>query len=138
MTNLADLLTDGAARSPESAAVRLDDLELSYAELDRAAGQAAGLLEAKGVSPGDRVGVMLPNVPYFAVVYYGILRAGGVVVPMNVLLKEREVAYYLGDAEARLLLAWHDFADAAHAGSDAAHADCLLVEPGAFEALLGR
>ena len=48
--------------------------------------------------PGDRIGVMLPNVPYFAVVYYGILRAGGVVVPMNVLLKEREVAYYLGDS----------------------------------------
>jgi long-chain acyl-CoA synthetase len=138
MTNLAELLTDGAARSPESAAVRLDDLELSYAELDRAAGRAAGLLEAKGVRPGDRVGVMLPNVPYFAVVYYGILRAGGVVVPMNVLLKEREVAYYLSDAGARLLFAWHDFADAAHAGSDQANADCLLVEPGAFEALLER
>jgi long-chain acyl-CoA synthetase len=81
---------------------------------------------------------MLPNVPYFAVVYYGILRAGGVVVPMNVLLKEREVAYYLSDPEARLLFAWHQFADAAHAGSDRAHADCLLVEPGDFESLLAR
>jgi long-chain acyl-CoA synthetase len=138
MTNLAELLTDGASRSPERAAVRLDDHELSYAELDRAAARAAGLLRAKGVRPGDRVGLMLPNVPYFAVVYYGILRAGGVVVPMNVLLKEREVAYYLGDAEARLLFSWHDFAEAAHAGSDQAHADCLLVEPGDFEALLGR
>jgi long-chain acyl-CoA synthetase len=138
MTNLAELLTDTAARSPERAAIRLDERELSYAELDQASARVAGLLHAKRIGPGDRVGVMLPNVPYFAVVYYGILRAGGVVVPMNVLLKEREVAYYLADAGTRLLLAWHGFADAAHAGSDQSHADCLLIEPGAFEGLLGR
>jgi long-chain acyl-CoA synthetase len=138
MTNLARLLTDAAARSPESVAVKLDDRQLSYADLDEASARAAGLLRAKGVRPGDRIGVMLPNVPYFAVVYYGILRAGGVVVPMNVLLKEREVAYYLSDPEARLLFAWHEFADAAHAGSDQAHADCLLVEPCDFESLLAR
>jgi long-chain acyl-CoA synthetase len=138
MTNLAKLLTDTAGRSPERAAIRLDERELSYAELDRAAARVAGLLRAKGIRPGDRVGVMLPNVPYFAVVYYGILRAGGVVVPMNVLLKEREVGYYLSDPGARLLFAWHQFADAAHGGSDRAHADCLLVEPGDFEGLLGR
>ena len=138
MTNLAGLLTDAAARAPERVAVKLDGLQLTYAELDEASARVAGLFGAKGMRPGDRVGVMLPNVPYFAVVYYGILRAGGVVVPMNVLLKEREVAYYLSDSEARLLFAWHEFADAAHAGSDAANADCLLVEPGDFESLIAR
>jgi long-chain acyl-CoA synthetase len=138
MTNLAELLTHAAARRPESTAVELDDLQLTYDDLNEASARVAGLLHAKGVRPGDRVGVMLPNVPHFAVVYYGVLRAGGVVVPMNVLLKEREVAYYLGDSEAQLLFAWHDFADAAHGGSDQAHADCLLVEPGSFEALLER
>ena len=138
MTNLAELLTHAAARRPDSTAVKLDDLELTYAGLNEASARVAGLLRAKGVRPGDRVGLMLPNVPHFAVVYYGILRAGGVVVPMNVLLKEREVAHYLSDSDARLLFAWHDFADAAHAGSDQAHADCLLVEPGSFEALLDR
>jgi long-chain acyl-CoA synthetase len=138
MTNLAQLLTHTAARSPERPALKLDDAELSYAELDQAAARVAGLLHAKGVRPSDRVGVMLPNVPHFAVVYYGVLRAGGVVVPMNVLLKEREVGFYLSDSDARLVFAWHQFADAAHAGSDEAHADCLLVEPGDFEALLGR
>jgi long-chain acyl-CoA synthetase len=138
MTNLAELLTDTATATPASTAVKLDDLELSYAELDEASARVAGLLRAKGARPGDRVGLMLPNVPYFAVVYYGILRAGGVVVPMNVLLKEREVAYYLSDSGARLLFAWHKFADAAHADSDQAHADCLLVEPGDFEGLLRR
>jgi long-chain acyl-CoA synthetase len=138
MPNLAELLTDTAARSPERDAIRLDDLTLSYRELDETAGRVAGLLQAKGIRPGDRVGVMLPNVPYFAAVYYGILRSGGVVVPMNVLLKEREVEYYLSDSEARLLFAWHELADPAHAGSDGAHADCLLVEPGDFEAVLER
>jgi long-chain acyl-CoA synthetase len=138
MTNLAELLSDATAAAPERTAVRLDDQKLTYAELDRASARVAGLLRAKGLLPGDRVGVMLPNVPYFAVVYYGILRAGGVVVPMNVLLKEREVGYYLSDPGARLLFAWHEFADAAHGGSDRAHADCLLVEPLDFEGLLGR
>jgi long-chain acyl-CoA synthetase len=138
MTNLAALLTAAAARLPERVAVKLDGLQLSYSELDEAAARVAGLLRAKGMRAGDRVGLMLPNVPYFAIVYYGILRAGGVVVPMNVLLKEREVGYYLGDSEARMLFAWHQLADAAHAGSDDANADCLLVEPGDFESLIAR
>jgi long-chain acyl-CoA synthetase len=65
----------------------------------------AGLLAARGVEPGDRVGIMLPNVPYFAVVYYGILRAGGVVVPMNVAAQGPRGGFYLedpGEAAVRL------------------------------------
>ncbi len=69
----------------------------TWAELDRDVDALARGLLAAGIEKGDRVGLMLPNVPYFPVVYYGILRAGGVVVPMNVLLKGREVAYYLKD-----------------------------------------
>jgi long-chain acyl-CoA synthetase len=57
---------------------------------------------------------------------------------MNVLLKEREVAYHLGDSGANVLLAWHAFADPAHAGADRTNAECVLVEPGAFEAMLDR
>ena len=109
--NLASLLTDSAARTPERTAIKLDDAELTYAQLDGASAHVVGLLEQHGFQPGDRVGVMLPNVPYFPVVYYGILRAGGVVVPMNVLLKEREVAYYLGDSGAKLLFAWAEFGE---------------------------
>ena len=74
---------------------------------------------------------MLPNVPYFAVVYYGILRAGGVVVPMNVPQGAR--GRVLPGRPDATMFAWHGFADAAHAGSDRANADCLLVEPGDFE-----
>ncbi|HKG02768.1 MAG TPA: long-chain fatty acid--CoA ligase [Conexibacter sp.] len=134
--NLASLLTDSAARSPERTAIKLDDAELTYAQLDGASAHVVGLLEQHGFQPGDRVGVMLPNVPYFPVVYYGILRAGGVVVPMNVLLKEREVAYYLGDSGAKLLFAWAEFGEEARPGAEAAGAELIEVAPG-FEAQIG-
>jgi long-chain acyl-CoA synthetase len=134
--NLASLLTDSAARQPERTAIKLDDVELTYAQLDGASAHVAGLLEQHGFQRGDRVGVMLPNVPYFPVVYYGILRAGGVVVPMNVLLKEREVAFYLGDSGAELLFAWHEFGEAARPGAQAAGAEPIEVAPG-FEQQVG-
>ncbi len=135
--NLASLLTDSAARDPQRTAIKLDDAELSYAQLDGASAHVAGLLEQRGFQPGDRVGVMLPNVPHFPIVYYGILRAGGVVVPMNVLLKEREVAFYLGDSGARLLFAWADFGEEARPGAEAAGAELIEVDPTGFAELVG-
>ncbi len=75
--NLAQILTDSAARDPEHVALKLDDAELSYGRLDEGSARVAGLLRDKGLTRGDRVGIMLPNVPYFAVCYYGVLRAGG-------------------------------------------------------------
>lgn len=134
--NLASILTESAARNPDHVAIKLDD-ELSYAMLDGASAHIAGLLSEHGVGPGDRVGIMLPNVPYFPVCYYGTLRAGGVVVPMNVLLKKREVEFYLSDSGAKLLFAWEAFADDAQAGADAADAECIVVKPGEFEQLVG-
>jgi long-chain acyl-CoA synthetase len=131
--NLARILTETAERHGDRVAVKLDDVELSYEMLDEATRRIAALVQASGLEPGDRVGIMLPNVPYFPAVYFGVLRAGGVVVPMNVLLKGREVRFYLEDPEARLLFAWHDFADAAENGADEAGAECILVKPGEFE-----
>src|SRR4051794_41130857 len=134
--NLATVLTDTAASQPDSIAIKLDDTELPYKFLDGASAHIAGLLREKGVEPGDRVGIMLPNVPYFAVVYYGVLRAGGTVVPMNVLLKAREVKFYLEDPEAKVVFAWHEFAEAAEGGAEQAGAECILVKPGEFEDML--
>ena len=93
-------------------------------------------LPAAASGPGSRVAVMLPNVPEFAVVYYGVLRAGGVVVPMNPLLKAREVAYYLGDSGAPVILAWHTTADEVTAGAAPTGAEAVIVAPAAFSALL--
>jgi long-chain acyl-CoA synthetase len=134
--NLAAIVTDSAARSPRGVAVRLGDAALTYAELDERSARLATLLAERGLERGDRVGVMLPNVPEFPIAYYGVLRAGGVVVPMNVLLKRREIAYYLEDSGAKLLLAWHGFADEARGGADDAGAEMTEVEPSAFAELL--
>jgi long-chain acyl-CoA synthetase len=136
--NLAEVLTQSVARDPERPALRLDGAELSYAQLDEASARVAGLLREQGVGKGDRVGIMLPNVPYFAVCYYGVLRAGAIVVPMNVLLKAREVAFYLRDSEAKVCFAWHEFGDQAHAGAAEANAELFLVKPGEFEARLAE
>jgi long-chain acyl-CoA synthetase len=136
--NLARILTETAARSGDKTAFKLDDVELSYAMLDEGSSRVAALLKSQGLEPGDRVGLMMPNVPYFPVIYYGILRAGGVVVPMNVLLKGREVAYYLEDPGAKLLFAWADFGEAADAGAEKAGAEVIHVKPGEFEKLLAE
>src|SRR5580765_8300953 len=98
MTNLADNLTTSAAKFPERPALRLGDRTLTYQELDDLAGRAAGRMAALGVQTGDRVGLMLPNVLEFPVFFYGALRLGAVVVPMNPLLKGREIAHYAADS----------------------------------------
>jgi long-chain acyl-CoA synthetase len=137
VTNLALNLIRAAERRPEHHALVLDGAGLSYRELDDASARVARLLAERGIQPGERVGIMLPNVAEFAITYYGALRAGCVVVPMNVLLKEREVAFYLGDSGARLIFAWHEFAHAAGTGAMEAGAECVTVEPDASGRLLG-
>ncbi len=137
-TNLASTLTESAARSPDAPAIRLGAVELSYGELDERSARLAALLRERGLERGDRVGVMLPNVPEFPVAYYGVLRAGAIVVPMNVLLKRREIAFYLEDSGAKLLLAWHGFAAEARAGAEDAAANPIEVEPETFAALLAK
>jgi long-chain acyl-CoA synthetase len=101
MLNLSILLEDSARTHPDRTAVVLGPQRLTYAQLDAAANQVANLLVARGIRPGDKVALSCPNLPYFPVVYYGILKAGAVVVPLNVLLKGREVAYHLNDSDAK-------------------------------------
>ncbi len=135
--NLAQIVTEAAEASPDAIAIKLDDVEMSYAALNEGSARMAGVLAEKGIEAGDRVGVMLPNVPYFPIAYYGALRLGAVVVPMNVLLKERETGFYLSDPGAKAVVAWGDFGQAAEAGAAEAGAEAILVNPGEFEELLG-
>jgi long-chain acyl-CoA synthetase len=137
MPNLATLMTRHSAEAPDRPAVRLDDVVVSYGALDEASARIAGFLADRGVAAGDRVGLILPNVPYFPIVLYGILRLGAVAVPMNPLLKDREVAFHLGDSGAKAVFGWHQFADAGRAGAEQADAEFVAVAPGEFERLLG-
>jgi long-chain acyl-CoA synthetase len=101
MLNLSVFLEDSARHYPERAAVVLGDRRLTYAQVNAGANQVASLLRSRGIGPGDKVALSCPNVPYFPVIYYGILKAGAVVVPLNVLLKGREIAYHLADSQAK-------------------------------------
>ena len=134
--NLAAILSDAAAQGPERLAVKLDDYELSYGLLEQAAMRVWGLLRAHGVEPGDRVALMLPNVPYFPAIYYGVLAAGAIAVPLNVLNKRREVEYYLRDCGAKLMFVWHDFAGEAQPAGAASGCETITVVPGEFEQTL--
>ena len=127
MTNLAANLTDASGQYPDRPAVRLSDEVLSYADLDDRTARVAGWLRQRGLRPGGRVGIMLPNVLAFPVLYYGVLRAGGAVVPMNPLLKAREVRHYLSDSGAALVFAWDTAAGEAAAGAAAAAAGAETV-----------
>ncbi len=101
MLNLAVFLEDSAREEPERHAVVFNETRLSYAAVNAAANQVANLLVSIGIGKGDKVALSCPNLPYFPIVYYGILKAGAVVVPLNVLLKPREIAYHLQDADAK-------------------------------------
>ena len=136
MTNLNRVLQRAAADHGERPAVRMDGLVLSYSQLCDAAGRMTSLLSSLGIAPGDRVAVMLPNVPAFPIAFYGALGAGAVVVPMNPLLKSREIAYYLRDSGATVLLAWHTVAGEAAKGAAATGARVVEVDEPALSALL--
>jgi long-chain acyl-CoA synthetase len=99
--NLSSFLEAGAAAHPDRDAIVLGDIRLSYGLVNALANQVAGMLADRGIKPGDKVALTCPNTPHFTVAYFGILKAGATVVPLNVLLKAREVAYHLNDSGAR-------------------------------------
>ncbi|WP_432561154.1 long-chain-fatty-acid--CoA ligase [Kineococcus sp. SYSU DK003] len=136
MSSFARVLSEHARTRPDDVAVRLDEHVLTWRGFDDATARVAAWLRADGVRPGDRVALVLPNVLEFPVLYHGALRAGAVVVPMNPLLRGREVSHHLTDSGAVLVLAWHTVADASHAGAVGTGARVVVVEPAATQALL--
>jgi len=118
--NLGSILQTSAQARPEHVAIKLGEQSIPYRELDRAARGVATGLRARGLAAGDRVCVLVPNLPDFTIAYYGILYAGCTVVPLNVLCAAPEVRYFLQDSEARLLIAHPLFEAAARAGAEAA------------------
>ena len=109
--NLATLLESGAAAHPDRDAIVIGETRLSYGTIDALANQVANTLVARGIKPGDKVALTSPNTPYFTIVFFGILKAGAAVVPLNVLLKGREVAYHLSDSEAKAYFCFEGTAD---------------------------
>ena len=102
--NLSSVLEHQASLTPDRVAITCGGRHLTYAELNAAAARVAGGLGSIGIAPGDHVALSCPNVPGFPIAYFGILKAGAVVVPINVLLKPREIAYHLKDSNAAAMI----------------------------------
>jgi long-chain acyl-CoA synthetase len=138
--NLATMLCEAARSHPEKPAILFAGSAVSYVELDVASDRFAEGLLAGGLAPGDAVALQLPNVPQFVIAYFGILKAGCVVVPVNVLLKAGEVGFVLADSGARMLITWTASAEEAAKGAADAGVQELVVlnSPGAAASLLGR
>ena len=130
--NLADNLRRSAAAAPDKPAIILDDVVVPYGVLAGAAARVAGWLQELGVAPGDRVAVSLPNIPQMPIIYYGILWAGGVVVPVNPLYKSREFAFVLGDADAKVFFAWDGVDEEASKGAAEAGVEYIPVSATEF------
>lgn len=76
MANLSSLLEDSTTAYPDRTAIVLGETRLTYAQVNAASNQVANLLAEKGIEPGNKVALACPNLPYFTIVYYGILKAG--------------------------------------------------------------
>jgi long-chain acyl-CoA synthetase len=104
--NLATMLRESAAAYPDKPVALYDGGRLSYAQLDALSDRFAAGLRAAGIGPGETVGLQLPNIPQFLIAYFGMLKAGCIGVPLNVLLKAPEIAFCLADSRATSLIAW--------------------------------
>ena len=128
--NLAENLLTTAEAWPEAAALRLGPRTLSYQEFLDAARASAGWMREHGVRPGDRVGLIVPNVPAFPVLFYGALFAGAAVVSMNPLLSEREISFYYSDSGVEVAFAFQglpDGGDSARAAAAATDVEVVMV-----------
>lgn len=137
--NLASVLEHRALLQPDRLAVTFGGTHITYGELNARATKLAAGLHAIGIGPGDHVALSCPNLPWFPIAYYGILKAGAVVIPLNILLKPREIAYHLKDGDAKALLAYEgspdlpmaEMAQAACAEAGCAHLVIMTADPAA-------
>jgi long-chain acyl-CoA synthetase len=99
--NLASMLDHHAKLSPDREAIVWNEIRMTYGQLNAMANKVANALVEMGIGHGDKVALSCPNLPYFPMVYYGIMKAGAAVVPLSVLFKPREIAYHLSDSDAK-------------------------------------
>ena len=125
--SVASILAESARRYPDKVAIVMGDTRLTYAQVWQMARRYAAVLRDQGVGPGSRVGLLLPNIPYFAFAYYGVLALGGVVVPVHALLKADESAYTLEDSQCVALVTAAPLLGEAMKGAEIAGVPLLSV-----------
>lgn len=102
MLNLSLLVDQSAKRNPDKPALSLGEMTLSYKSFHEKVCQTANFLTKSGIGYGDKVALLCPNIPQFPILFFGILKTGATVVPLSVLLKPEEIAYYLSDSESAM------------------------------------
>lgn len=131
--DLGQMLAQTAAQNPEKTAIIFHDQRTSYREFNERSNQVANGLIQLGVEPGDRVALYIHNLPIFMEAYFGILKTGASVVPLNVLYKAGEVEYILKDSGAKAILTFVPFAPVALAAAqnapDLRHVIVAAPEP---------
>ena len=101
MLNLSIILEESSKKYPNNTSFIVNDDKITYKQLDDLSNKTANALIELGLQKGDKVALTCPNILYFPIIYYGILKAGGIVVPLNILLKPSEIAYHIKDSEAK-------------------------------------
>lgn len=129
--SLASVLAESARRHPNAIALIEGERRLSFAELWSQVLRQAGALVARGIRPGDKVALIAPNTVDFPLAYYAIVAAGGVVVPVHLLLTADEMAYVLSDSEAGLVLCHPLFAEVGGRAADQVGRPLLTIGPDA-------
>ena len=136
-SNIAVWVADRALSDPHLPAIKQGETIVSYAALDGAASRFATLLAQRGVGRGDRVALIMPNVAYFPIAYYAVLRLGAVVVPMNPLLKAGEIAFAWTDSGAKVAVVFPLFAEEAQKAAATTGTEVVVTVPQEFEQTLG-
>lgn len=108
-STLAELLSGVATSDPNHTAIVFQEQAIGYGQLHGLVERVANSLAARGIGHGDRVALLLPNIPQFIVAYYAVVRLGAIVVPLNLLYKAEELAYILNDSRAKALIAFETF-----------------------------
>ena len=136
--NIASWVSERAASDPELPAIKQGETILSYAALEAAGARFATILSGRGVRSGDRVAMIIPNVVYFPIVYYAILRIGAIAVPMNPLLKAGEISFAWNDSGAKVAVVFPLFAEEAAKAASVTGTEMIITVPGEFDAELAR
>ena len=106
MFNLSIAIEYNSFKFPKKKAFTQDDKSISYEEFNRLTNQLANAILNSGIKPGDKIAIQCPNIIEFPVIYYGILKMGGVVVPLSILLKKNEVLFFLKNSQTKMFFVY--------------------------------
>lgn len=108
---LAHTLEEITSRYRKREAIRFENRSYTYQELDEEANRVAGGLASLGIGKGERVAMMLPNIPEFVFSFFGIQKLGAIAVPFNTMYKGREISFILRDSEAKAIICLSNFSN---------------------------